>query len=112
MMLRHCTDDACWPAPTGACEDAGQPEAPHAADQSPAFAGQGARHRERSTAPSLYVDRLKRPSKEKWRRGFSLARTATGQSEDPTQVGTIDMGMVDLTVMAVDRPPRMMKAAG
>jgi transposase len=26
----------------------GQPEAPHAADQSPAFAGQGARHRERS----------------------------------------------------------------
>ena len=29
-------------------EDAGQPEAPHAADQSPAFAGQGARHRERS----------------------------------------------------------------
>src|SRR5436853_850634 len=25
-------------------EDAGQPEAPHAADQSPAFAGQGARH--------------------------------------------------------------------
>ena len=31
-----------------ACENAGQPEAPHAADQSPAFAGQGARHRERS----------------------------------------------------------------
>src|ERR1700716_334092 len=44
----HCTDDACWPVPTGACEDAGQPKAPHAADQSPAFAGQGARHRERS----------------------------------------------------------------
>ena len=36
-----------WPVPTGACQDAGQPEAPHAADQSPAFAGQGARHRER-----------------------------------------------------------------
>ena len=35
-------DDACWPVPTGACEDAGQPKAPHAADQSPAFAGQGA----------------------------------------------------------------------
>ena len=44
----NCTDDACWPVPTGACENAGQPEAPHAADQSPAFAGQGARHRERS----------------------------------------------------------------
>src|SRR5436189_5104273 len=41
---RHCTDDACWPVPTGACEDAGQPEAPHAADQSAAFAGQGPRY--------------------------------------------------------------------
>src|SRR5437016_393928 len=29
-------------------KDAGQPEAPHAVDQSPALAGQGARHRERS----------------------------------------------------------------
>src|SRR3954451_12367684 len=29
---------------TGACEDAGQPEAPHAADRSAAFAGQGPRY--------------------------------------------------------------------
>jgi hypothetical protein len=40
---RHYADDACWPVLTSACDDAGRSEAPHAADQSPAFAGKGAR---------------------------------------------------------------------